>query len=68
MVTRPSKPQETQVRLRVPVTAACAVIVALGFATSGMAASPNKTVVVYDDFSSGTNAKWSNPYGPLEMA
>ena len=55
-------------RLRVPVAAACAVIVALSFATSGMAATPNKTVVVYDDFSSGTNAKWSNLYGPLEMA
>jgi hypothetical protein len=33
-----------------------------------VAASPNKTVVVYDDFSSGNNAKWNNPYGPGEIA
>src|SRR5439155_22331323 len=48
--------------------AACALFAAIAFTASGLAASPNKTVVVYDDFSSGNNAKWSNPYGPGETA
>ena len=48
--------------------AACALFAAIAFTASGLAASPNKTVVVYDDFSSGTNAKWSMPYGPGETA
>ncbi len=55
-------------RFRILVVAACASVAAVAFATSGMAVSPNKTVVVYDDFSSGGNAKWSNPYGPGETA
>ena len=55
-------------RLRVLAVAACASVAVVGFATSGLAVSPNKTVVVYDDFSSGSNAKWSNPYGPGETA
>jgi hypothetical protein len=48
------------------VIAAFTVVIAL--ASSGLAASPNRTSIVYDDFSSGTNAKWSNPYGPGEVA
>jgi len=33
-----------------------------------MATSPNKTVVVYDDFSSGNNSAWNNgPYGQGEI-
>jgi hypothetical protein len=48
------------------VVASFAVVITL--AGSGLAASPNQTTVVYDDFSSGTNAKWSNPYGPGEVA
>ncbi len=59
-------------RLIVPVAAACAVAVTLGFSTSGLAASPNKTVVVYDDLENTTPAshslKWSNPYGLGETA
>jgi hypothetical protein len=48
--------------------AVCALFAVIAFTASGLAASPNKTVVVYDDFSSGNNAKWSNPYGPGETA
>jgi hypothetical protein len=55
-------------RLRILAVATCAALVAVAFAASASATSPNKTVVVYDDFSSGTNAKWSNPYGPGETA
>ena len=56
-------------KFRIAVVAAgVALLVAVVFATTGMATSPNKTVVVYDDFSSGTNTKWSNPYGPGETA
>jgi hypothetical protein len=55
-------------RLRTLATAACVLLVTVVFATAGQAVSPNKTVVVYDDFSSGTNSKWSNPYGPGEVA
>jgi hypothetical protein len=55
-------------RLRILALAACASLVGVVLATSGMAASPNKTVLVYDDFSSGNNGKWSNPYGPGETA
>jgi hypothetical protein len=54
-------------RVKILVAAACALLVAVA-AGSGWAASPNKTVVVYDDFSSGGNARWSNPYGPGEIA
>jgi hypothetical protein len=54
--------------LRILALAACAALAAAVFAASGTATSPNKTVVVYDDFSSGTNANWSNPYGPGETA
>jgi len=53
---------------RLVALAACAAFAVMALTTSGMAASPNKTVVVYDDFSSGNNAKWSNPYGPGETA
>jgi hypothetical protein len=49
------------------VVASLAVVIMLA-AGSGLAASPNQTSVVYDDFSSGTNAKWNNPYGPGEVA
>jgi hypothetical protein len=56
------------VKLRVLALAACGVFAVVALAASGMAASPNTTVVVYDDFSSGNNAKWSNPYGPGETA
>src|SRR3954447_18911723 len=55
-------------RLRILATATFVAFVAFVFTTAGMAVSPNKTVVVYDDFSSGSNAKWSNPYGPGEVA
>jgi hypothetical protein len=54
--------------VRILAVAACAVFAAVAFAASGGATSPNKTVVVYDDFSSGNNSKWSNPYGPGETA
>jgi len=55
-------------RLRILAVAAAAAVVAVAFAASGMAVSPNKTVVVYDDFSSGNNSLWSNPYGLGEIA
>lgn len=55
-------------RLRMLALAACASLAVVAFATSGMATSPNKTVVVYDDFSSGNNSKWSTPFGPGETA
>ncbi len=59
-------------RITVPVAAACAIAVTLGFSTAGLAASPDKTVVVYDDLENATQAshslKWSNPYGPGETA
>ena len=55
-------------RFRILAVAACALVAAVAFTTSGMAVSPNKTVVVYDDFSSGTNSKWNNPYGLGETA
>jgi hypothetical protein len=54
---------------RLVALAVLALFAAIAFSASGgFAASPNKTVVVYDDFSSGNNAKWSNPYGPGETA
>ena len=55
-------------KLRLLIVALGAALVAVAFATTGSAVSPNKTVVVYDDFSAGNNAKWSNPYGPGETA
>ena len=55
-------------RFRILAVAACALLAAVAFTTGGIAGSPNTTVVVYDDFSSGTNSKWSNPYGPGETA
>ncbi len=55
-------------RFKILAAAACAVLVAVAAANVGFAASSNKTVVVYDDFSGGNNAKWSNPYGPGETA
>ena len=55
-------------RLRILALAACASLVVVAFAASGMATSPIKTVVVYDDFSSGNNSKWSTPFGPGETA
>lgn len=55
-------------RLRMLALAACASLAVVVFATSGMATSPNETVVVYDDFSSGNNSKWSTPFGPGETA
>jgi hypothetical protein len=55
-------------RLRILAGAVCVTLVAAVAAASAMATNPNKKVVVYDDFSSGTNAKWSNPYGPGETA
>jgi hypothetical protein len=36
---------------------------ALTLAESDLA-SPNKTVVVSDDFTSGSNSKWNNQHGP----
>lgn len=48
------------------VMASFAVVITL--VSSGFAASPRQTSIVYDDFSSGNNAKWSNPYGPGEVA
>jgi len=54
-------------RFRILAVAACGVLAAVAFATSGLAVSPNKTVVVYDDFSSGDNSKWFNPYGLGEI-
>jgi hypothetical protein len=56
------------VRVKLVVLGLCAIAGVVAFTASGMAASPNKTVVVYDDFSSGNNGKWSNPYGPGELA
>lgn len=55
-------------RLKVLVAVGCAVLGAVAVANVGAAGNPGKTVVVYDDFSSRTNAKWSNPYGPGETA
>lgn len=55
-------------RLRFLATAAFVLLATVAFAATGLAGSPNKTVVVYDDFSSGSNSKWSNPYGPGEVA
>ena len=60
--------EENPMRFKILAVMACAMLAAVAFATNGMAISPNKTVVVYDDFSSGTNSKWSNPYGPGETA
>jgi opacity protein-like surface antigen len=54
-------------RARLVVAAVCAAVVAVAAAGAALSASPNKTVVVYDDFSSGNNAKWNNPYGPGEL-
>lgn len=53
-------------RLRSPLIAACAIGATLTLSPRVMAASPNKTVFVYDDFSSGSNSKWSNQFGLLE--
>ena len=55
-------------RFRILAAAAAASLAAVAFATSGLAVSPNKTVVVYDDFSSGGNGNWSTPFGPGETA
>lgn len=55
-------------RLRILAPLAGMLLATVVFAAAGLAVSPNKTVVVYDDFSSGTNSKWSNPYGPGETA
>lgn len=55
-------------RFRILAVAACATLAAAVLATTGTAVSPNKTVVVYDDFSSGGNSKWSTPYGLGETA
>jgi len=55
-------------RTKLLVAAVCAAAVAVALAGAGFSASPNKTVAVYDDFSSGNNSKWSNPYGPGEIA
>lgn len=55
-------------RRRIPIAATCAALALVATATGSMAASPKKTVTVYDDFSSGTNSKWSTPYGPGEIA
>jgi len=55
-------------RFRILALVACASLAVVAFATSGMATSPNKTVVVYDDFSSGDNSKWTAIYGPGELA
>lgn len=55
-------------RLRVLAAAAFVALATVVFTAAGLAVSPNKTVVVYDDFSSGDNSKWSNPYGPGETA
>ena len=55
-------------RFKILAVAALASLAAVVFTTTGLAVSPNKTVVVYDDFSSGNNAKWSNPYGLGEIA
>jgi len=55
-------------RFKILAVTLCASLVSAAFATSGMAVSPNKTVVVYDDFSSGGNSKWSTPYGQGETA
>jgi hypothetical protein len=55
-------------RFKILVAAVCTTLAAVAFVASGMAVSPNKTVVMYDDFSSGTNAKWSTTFGPGETA
>lgn len=57
-------------RARILAFAVVGVLVAVAaFAATGSAVSPNKTVVLYDDFSSGNNGKWSNgPYGLGEIA
>jgi hypothetical protein len=55
-------------KVRFFAVALCAVLGAASFAVGAMAVSPNRTVVMYDDFSSGTNAGWSNPYGPGETS
>jgi hypothetical protein len=53
-------------RFKILAALACASLASVALASSGLAVSPNKTVVVYDDFSSGNNGKWSNPFGPGE--
>jgi hypothetical protein len=55
-------------RLRILALAACASLAVVVFATSGLATSPNKTVVVYDDFSTGNNSKWTATFGLGELA
>ena len=46
-----------------------AALVALAAASGvGIAAPSKTTAVTYDDFSSGSNAKWITPYGPGETA
>ncbi len=54
-------------RLRIFALAACAALAAAVFAASGTATSPNKSVVVYDDFSSGGNSAWNNLFGPGDV-
>jgi len=57
------------VRLRALwLVVAFVAVAGVALAGSSFASSPNKTVVVYDDFSSGNNAKWATPYGPGETA
>ena len=53
-------------RIVCAIVAAAAVVIAL--VGSSFAANPKRSSVVYDDFSSGNNAKWSTPYGPGETA
>ena len=60
--------REMHMRTRVVWTVVAAGVVLITLVGSGFAASPNQTSIIYDDFSSGTNAKWSNPYGPGETA
>lgn len=66
-ITRGGK-EVCALRTKLVVLGLCAIFGVVAFTTSGQAASPNKTVVVYDDFSSGNNAKWNNQYGPGELA
>ena len=51
------------------VLLSAAVLIVLAVLTGGGVGAPkNATVVTYDNFSSGTNANWSLPFGPGETA
>jgi Family of unknown function (DUF6081) len=61
--------------IRCAVALAVAALAPVASAAAGVAAPPSTSTVVYDDFSAvggytlaDYNAKWSNPYGLIDMA